>query len=143
MEIIHICTLPIKPTPKPRQNQADRWRKRPPVLRYRAFCDEVRQAVADLGITPQQAVFPAAWVVFHIATPPSWSKKKAQSHWNQPHLPKPDADNLLKAYMDALLGDDSAIWDVRPTKIWASESKICVYRMPTYHETMGVPLLAA
>lgn len=33
---------PITPVPKPRQVHSDKWMKRPPVLRYRAFCDECR-----------------------------------------------------------------------------------------------------
>lgn len=37
MQVFDIC-----PLPKPRMTQRDRWAKRPAVLRYRAFCDEVR-----------------------------------------------------------------------------------------------------
>ena len=33
----------IKPVPKPRMTQRDAWDKRPCVLRYRAFKDEVRK----------------------------------------------------------------------------------------------------
>lgn len=30
----------ITPVPKPRQTQADKWKQRPAVMRYRAFADE-------------------------------------------------------------------------------------------------------
>ncbi|MBC8923069.1 RusA family crossover junction endodeoxyribonuclease, partial [Escherichia coli] len=32
----------ITPLGKPRMTRADKWKQRPPVLRYRVFCDEVR-----------------------------------------------------------------------------------------------------
>lgn len=32
----------ITPMGKPRQTRADKWKQREVVLRYRAFCDEVR-----------------------------------------------------------------------------------------------------
>ena len=38
LEVYHIT-----PVPKPRMTQADRWRKRPCVVRYFAFCDECQK----------------------------------------------------------------------------------------------------
>ena len=40
----------ITPCPKPRQTQSDKWKKRPPVLRYRAFADEVRLKIKGLNL---------------------------------------------------------------------------------------------
>lgn len=40
---------PILPVPKPRMTQRDVWQKRPVVLRYRKFCDAVRNA----GLLPE------------------------------------------------------------------------------------------
>src|SRR5690606_13682513 len=54
----------ITATPKPRMTQADRWLKRPPVLRYRAFCDEIRLKGAKL---------PSRYrATFVLPMPPSW-----------------------------------------------------------------------
>lgn len=50
----------------------------------------------------------------------SWRPNKKAAHHDQPHLNKPDADNLLKAFKDALLKQDSVIWDVRVTKRWTN-----------------------
>ena len=36
----------------------------------------------------------------------------------QAHQQKPDADNMIKALMDALFTDDAHIWDFRVTKVW-------------------------
>lgn len=35
-----------------------------------------------------------------------------------PHQQKPDTDNMLKAFKDALCSRDQAIWDYRVTKLW-------------------------
>lgn len=110
-------TYVITPIPKPRMTQRDRWAQRPPVLRYRAFCDEVRLKGVSL---PE-----CGWhVTFVLPMPQSWSKKKRAAMAGKPHQQKPDADNLLKALMDAIYKDDCAIWDVRVTKLWGEAGLI-------------------
>lgn len=104
--------LEIPPMPKPRQTQSDRWKKRPVVVRYRRWCDEVRALMGDRTLPG------AFWAIFHLPLPPSYSKARRASLAGTPHLQRPDADNLLKALMDACLADDSHVWDVRATKVW-------------------------
>ena len=60
-----------------------------------------------------------AHVVFAIAMPKSWSKRKKNDHAWQPHRQTPDLDNLLKALFDSLYQRDEHVWDVRATKCWA------------------------
>ena len=48
---------------------------------------------------------------------------KDKVRWGNPHLPVPDGDNLFKAITDALLANDSAVWDYRVTKFWCEPSK--------------------
>lgn len=112
--------LHLDPVAAPRQTQRDRWSPSEPVLRYRAFCD-------DLGVLANQA----GWtlgdtldVVFHIAMPPSWSNKKRLAMEGQPHQQKPDTDNLVKALCDCLTTDDSHVWSIRAEKRWAVEGAI-------------------
>ena len=107
----------ILPVPKPRMTQRDKWAKRPPVIRYRAFCDQVRAAGVEL---PESG----AHVIFHMPMPPSWRLKKRLDMAGKPHRQKPDVDNLWKALMDACLDDDSGVWDVRATKLWAVNGAI-------------------
>jgi Holliday junction resolvase RusA-like endonuclease len=107
----------IVPCPKPRMTQRDKWAKRPPVLRYRAFCDEVRAAGMAL---PESG----AHITFHLPMPASWSGKKRAEMFGQAHQAKPDTDNLAKAVFDACLKDDSGVWDVRITKRWAVRGAI-------------------
>jgi Holliday junction resolvase RusA-like endonuclease len=102
--------LDIPPMAKPRQTQSDRWKQRPVVVRYRAWCDEVRRQM-DGRALPE-----AFWATFHL---PIAKSRRGLAEGDR-HTQKPDADNLLKALMDALLEDDSGVWDVRATKLWTT-----------------------
>lgn len=99
--------------------QRDKWAKRPAVIRYREFCDQVRAA----GIELPEA---GAHITFYMPMPASWSLKKRWEMQGKPHKQKPDVDNLGKALMDACLDDDSGVWDVRTTKLWAVNGAIQV-----------------
>ena len=110
---------PITPVPKPRQTRSDKWKKRPCVLRYRAFADEVRAANITLNAHGER-------VRFYIPMPASWGKKKKQRMQLTPHQQKPDIDNLLKAFLDAVFTDDSHVYDIQATKLWDYEGAIDV-----------------
>lgn len=109
----------ITPMGKPRMTRADKWKKRPEVMRYRAFCDEVR-----LNNIP----FPEAGghITFILPMPQSWSKKKREQFNGKPHQSKPDFDNLIKALSDAIFADDAHIWDCRVTKLWGEKGQIII-----------------
>lgn len=96
--------------------QRDKWAKRPAVMRYFAFRDEVRAAGMELcnGST----------IVFHIPMPKSWSKKKRDAMRGEYHQQKRDLDNYTKGVLDALFEDDSHIADIRVIKRWADEGAI-------------------
>jgi Holliday junction resolvase RusA-like endonuclease len=108
----------ITPVPKPRQTQRDKWAKRPAVLRYRAFADEVRLRKVKL---PEHA-----HVLFVLPMPASWNQTQRGGHRGAAHLQKPDVDNLQKGLLDALYEDDSGVWDIRATKIWGDKGAIWV-----------------
>jgi len=110
---------PITPVGKPRMTRRDRWKKRPCVERYFAF----RDLVALHGVhLPEYG----AKIVFGLPMPASWPKKKRLSLASQPHLQKPDVDNLLKGLMDAVYPDeDSRVWDIAGLrKVWATDGFI-------------------
>ena len=113
----------ICPVPKPRQTQADKWQKRPAVLRYRAFADECR--LKKVVVPPT-----GAWVLFSMPVPKRIAEADKQARLGQPHRQRPDIDNLLKALLDALYHDDSGVSDIRATKVWAENGSITVY-VPT------------
>lgn len=109
----------ITPIGKPRMTRADKWKQRPPVLRYRAFCDEVRQHGVEL---PESG----SHVTFILPMPASWSKKKRAEFNGKPHQSKPDFDNMMKALMDAIYEDDAHVWDCRITKVWGEVGRIII-----------------
>lgn len=118
-----VVRIPIAPVPKPRMTQRDRWtdtekrKGRPAVLRYFDFKDDLRKEITgDLD--------PRFDIVFVIPMPPSWSKKKKADMVGRPHQVKPDVDNYLKSFMDAICKDDSYVYDAHPRKFWGYEGRI-------------------
>ncbi len=63
----------INPVGKPRMTRRDKWKQRPPVMRYRMFCDEARLHGIQL---PENG----AHVTFVLPMPKTWSKKKTRSY---------------------------------------------------------------
>ena len=117
MQMQHTNILyPIAPVPAPRQTRADAWKSRPCVARYRAFKDEVRLRNVFIPVPCE--------ITFYMPMPKSWSAAKRHNHEGQPHLIKPDLDNLMKALFDAVFEDDAHIWDAHPRKIWSSKPGI-------------------
>lgn len=108
----------ITPVPAPRMTRADAWKKRPPVLRYFAFRDEVKLKKVEL---PDRS-----HVTFVLPMAESWSKKKKEQMMEHPHRQKPDVDNLFKALSDSVYGEDCALHDMRITKIWGDTGKIII-----------------
>lgn len=107
----------ITPVPKPRMTRGDKWKKRPAVLRYWAFKDEVRL---------KKLIFPESGtkIIFHMPMPISWSETKKIYHVQSAHKQKPDLDNLIKGLGDAVHAEDKAIWNFQATKLWAYEGAI-------------------
>lgn len=99
------------------QTRADRWRKRPCVLRYRAWCDAVRAAA---GVTrPQTYIHSLALTVrFYLPIPASWSPALKARATGTAHRQKPDGSNLIKAIEDALVKNDQLIVTGTWEKYW-------------------------
>jgi Holliday junction resolvase RusA-like endonuclease len=108
----------VTPVAKPRMSQKDVWAKRPCVLKYRAYCDELRLQAGTWELPYSFAV------TFVCPMPKSWSNKKRAEMDGQPMQTTPDNSNLLKALEDALLKDDSKVWQVAAKKIWGVEGRV-------------------
>lgn len=109
----------ITPVPKPRMTKSDKWKKRPAVMRYWKFKDEVKLAKVKLPKAGCQ-------VIFFMPMPASWPEHKKLVYELRAHQQKPDVDNLLKGLMDAVYGDDSGVWDIHVTKLWGMVGKILI-----------------
>lgn len=112
--------IEIEPMGAVRQSRKDAWDPRPAVVRYRAFRDELRLKMPGYQL-PDELPF----ITFHISMPKSWSKKKTLQMWGEPHQSKPDLDNLIKAFKDALAVDDAHVWRYAGAqKLWAVNGAI-------------------
>ena len=120
--------FPVTPVPKPRQTRSDRWRKRPSVLKYRAFADEVRLRMAGVQLE-------GAAICFHIPMPKTWPKYMREEMDGELHRQTPDLDNLLKALFDALHGNDCHIASLSGLeKRWAVTGSIDITQEGCRHE---------
>jgi Holliday junction resolvase RusA-like endonuclease len=121
MEGDKMIVYDIDPVAKPRMTKSDRWKKRPATAKYWAFKDKVRQ----LGIKYDNGYS----ITFVIPMPKSWSKKKKESMCRKPHQQKPDADNLVKALLDAIFDEDKHIWHLGEIKkIWGGKGAIIIFK---------------
>ncbi len=92
------------------------WRT---LKRWKAYVDELRlrnPRISEAG----------CHIVFVLPMPRSWPKYKKKQFAGQPHQAKPDKDNLEKGLLDALLSEDSGVYDNRVTKIWGYEGAILI-----------------
>lgn len=116
-----LVVYPIVPVPAPRMTAADQWKRppRPRVARYFAFRDEVRL---------RKVVLPRPYrhVIFVLPVSPSWKQRLKDQHEGMPHEAVPDRDNLEKALLDSVFGNDSHIWDGRTTKLWGREGMLII-----------------
>ncbi len=115
-----MINLKIKAVPKPRMTRADTWKKRPCVVNYWAYKDELNDKLKSIDIELKDELF----VEFYIKMPKSWSKKKKAEYLGERHQQKPDVDNLIKGVMDALFKEDSHVHTIYAKKTWAEESSI-------------------
>ena len=100
--------------------QSDRWKKRPAVIRYRAFCDALRlQAQQEQFVLGDRVS-----VSFSVPMPASWSKKKKVEMNGTRCQSKPDLDNLCKSVLDALMVEDKTVWKLQAEKRWAATGMI-------------------
>lgn len=121
----------ITPVAKPRMTRRDVWSKRSCVLKYRAYCDELRLN----GVTLDENGF---WIKFVLPMPKSWSKRKRAEMEGKPHTPKPDKDNLEKGISDALYQDDAHLWRGGCEKVWGEEGAIIVSSLYEYVKSLSL-----
>lgn len=108
--------LTEEPMGKPRMTQADKWKKRPAVVRYREYADRLR--LLCTGINPD--AIGLSWTAY-FEMPKSWSKKKKAAMKGKLHRQKPDRDNVDKGILDALFKEglgDQGIATGTLTKYW-------------------------
>jgi len=111
-----------KPVAKPRMTRSDAWKKRPVVLQYWAFKDEIEKQAKEQDFKLGKAYK----VTFVVALPKSMSMKRKRAMHHKPHMLRPDLDNMLKSLNDCLMKEDSSVHYIAARKIWGVGGKIIV-----------------
>lgn len=114
-----IRLYPVTPVSAPRQVRSHAWKPSPPVLRYRAYRDE-------LTIKRLEIPFPFHQLIFVMPMPESWPLNKTNRLEGMPHLQKPDRDNLEKAVLDTAFGEDCQVWNGATLKVWGARGMLLV-----------------
>lgn len=118
-----------------RMTQSDRWktnpnhpdpnkRQRKSVTQYFNFKNTLVWQAKEMGFELSKC-FDA---VFLIPMPDSWSGKKKERMNGMPCEVKPDIDNCIKGFFDALRENDSDIWYSKSEKRWAYKGSIIIYQ---------------
>lgn len=84
------------------------------------------------GSVPEGLVHVSVTAVRQV--PASWSKKKQAAAIGRYAKPKPDADNILGAVMDALFEDDDRVVTVFCEKVWGEEHALVIEVAPAKQE---------
>lgn len=128
---IKFISLPILAVGKPRMTQRDKWKKRKPVIQYRAFCDELIRLMQEAEPEWAALLFQGEVEVIGITSivrlpmPPSWSGKKREAKAGTLHDSKPDASNIYKAIEDAICVEDKQVAQIGCSKFWTcGEAKV-------------------
>jgi len=110
-----VITINVAPCSKPRMTRADKWKKRPSVVKFFAFRDAIKQSsVHNIALESFD-------IEFYIQMPKSWSKKKKELHNGNPHKQRPDLDNYIKAWCDSVFEEDSVVWRFKASKRWTDK----------------------
>ncbi len=57
-------------------------------------------------------------ITFYIPMPKTWSKKKKKAHHGLLMQSRPDIDNLIKGFFDALVSEDKFVANISASKRW-------------------------
>jgi len=114
--------LDVVPVPKVRMVRSDSWRKRPCVLRYWQYKDDLNIEAKKNGYEIGEIL---ENITFVLPMPNSWSKKKKLEMNGNPHKQRPDLDNLIKGFQDCLCSEDSHIHKINSVcKVWGEKGEI-------------------
>ena len=124
----------VVPMGSVRMTQSDRWktnpnhidpkkRQRSVVTEYFDFKNKIKAQANAMKFELPQVLD----IVFLIPMPFTWSEKKKVKYNKTKVLKRPDIDNLVKAFMDALSVEDGYVWKITAEKRYAFRGSVIVY----------------
>lgn len=119
---MNLHKINIDPVSKPRMTQRDKWKPRKCVNRYWGYKDKLLEWKEKEEFNDSENT--VLVVTFYIPMPQSWSKKKKAEKEGSPHDQKPDIDNLIKGFLDAVYEEDKYVYHIIGSKFWAREGLI-------------------
>ena len=121
--------LDVTPMGAVRMTRADAWKKRKCVLKYWEYKDLLKSEAKKHNYKLTEILKD---ITFVIPFPKSYNQKKKQSLEGKPHTLKPDTDNIIKGFKDALIKDSLLKDDCEVhtynniRKIWGETGKIII-----------------
>jgi len=117
-----------------RMTQSDRWktnprhvdpnkRQREVVTQYFEFKNKVLEQAREMKFELPEVLE----IVFCVPMPFTWSEKKKVRNNKLPVKKRPDIDNYVKAFMDAMSNEDGNVWKIISEKRYAYRGSILVY----------------
>ena len=117
-----------------RMTQSDKWklnpnhrdpakRQREVVTRYFDFKDKIKAQTKEMEFKLSGVLE----IVFLVPMPFTWSEKKKKLLNKTAVLTRPDIDNYVKSFMDALESEDGFVWKIIAEKRYAFKGSILVY----------------
>ena len=130
--------LDVTPLGKPRMTQRNKWYTPPDLARYWSYANELKL------LLPHYELGDELTIEFYLPMPKSWSKKKQAEKIGTYHDQKPDIDNLVKGFMDALksdINDDKRVAVLYCKKYWADKGalKLPNYAISKQKKSSGLP----
>lgn len=115
--------IPLTPMGKPRMTRNSHWKKgNTPVKRYWKWKDDLMLLTNKEGYELEDKIS----IDFYLPMAKSWTKKRKAEMMGKPHQFKPDVDNMLKAFMDALASKDEHVYDARGRKFWSDRGYMVI-----------------
>lgn len=110
--------LNVTPMGAPRANQGKSWFARG--KNYMMFKDKLREEIERVGFKVKNGYLDLIFCmpIPNIERGSKRSVREKVSRHGQPHRQKPDVDNILKGFMDAMFTDDAMIYRVTAIKVW-------------------------
>ena len=124
----------IVPMGAVRMTKSDTWktnpnhinplkRQRPAVTKYWAWKNLLTLQANQMGFVLGEHLD----AVYLVPMPESWSAKKKEANNGMPCKSKPDIDNYVKAFLDALKKEDGDVWNIKAIKVYAYKGSIILF----------------